>query len=73
MQMGSVKQESVNLNVKWNIDENTLPQTVLILIQHLLDEKDLYFVVVTFSTSYKTSRFLRVISELDGKKNISIL
>lgn len=33
-------------------------------------KKDLYFVVVTFSTSYKTSRFLRVISELDGKKNI---
>lgn len=50
MHMGSVKQEAVNLNVKWNIDERALPQTVLILIFFIVDEKDQYFVVVTFCT-----------------------
>lgn len=65
---GFSKTGELNLNVKWNIDENALPQTVLILISTSLGWKRPIFCGCDIFHSYKTSRFLSDVYELHGKK-----
>lgn len=65
---GFSKTGELNPNVKWNIDENALPQTVLILISTSLGWKRPIFCGCDIFHSYKTSRFLSDVYELHGKK-----